>query len=472
MAITFFARDPNVSRSIGAYNAGLTEETVSRMREAVALEEARLRAQAQGQALQQQGRQDQQLNALRQQEIQNESAYRQGLLTNQRALSENELAWRKAISTTDSSEAEKDRQLKLKIAGLAHPDPNVLGPLALQEQNLVFNQSKNYADARNELERLNDALSRVTELEAIQNEESKLPQSPGTLKRFTNSMVGFPFNTYAQMLGFDPLGAFETEGFKTMPTKANGREIRGVNFSAVKGRLQQQIDSIGENLRNTGRLASTVTKGPQGWVSSLPAPATMSATNAIDSHPFFNSGRGSASGTNTGDVLQEARDAIAKGADPSAVGERLQSQFGMTLPPTRGFFDQGIGSSPATNAPATSGGYFNQGTAEILPIREASAPRGFFERSVIAPAPVQSTAGAMITVRTSDGRILRGPESSWTKLKAQDPGAEIVAAAPVRGSVMPIPGTEVPQPRAAAGAPVRRGFFGESFPTEFSNLGR
>lgn len=135
MAVTFFATNPNVSRGIASYNQGLTQESLGRMQEAAAITEAQLKAQVQRDALRSQAQQNSFLNAMEQQRLNQQGEYQKGMLGNQRAQMESESALQQALAQSNASEAEKERQTKLRVAEMTTGARNAVDPTVIQDAN-------------------------------------------------------------------------------------------------------------------------------------------------------------------------------------------------------------------------------------------------------------------------------------------------------------------------------------------------
>jgi hypothetical protein len=116
MAVTFFATDPNVSRSIAAYNEGLSREAMARIQAAADTERAQIAAQAQQRALQQNAQQQQWINALRQQELQQQAKYQTGQLENDKARYAAQDNWTRTMEGLRLKDNEADRTSREKIA--------------------------------------------------------------------------------------------------------------------------------------------------------------------------------------------------------------------------------------------------------------------------------------------------------------------------------------------------------------------
>jgi hypothetical protein len=329
MPVTFFPTNPVVARSIGAYNQGLTEESLGRMRENAALETARMQAQAQQQALQYQAQQNQQANALRQQEMQNESAYRNQMLGNQRAQTEAQMAWQRALMEANGGQADKDRTSREKIAGITAGARTGVSPAEIESIN-------------------NTASSAATRYNAMLDLEKKAAEIAldDIEKRRGNEW--FTLGSTAKKEKDEALKRLRESGYVPQVQK-------------VLGQLNMDKEAAGLLEFNGQRFIPKMLK--------LPGQAGSTSTAAPQS-----------SGVSSDALIREAQDAISRGANPAAVQERLQKALGVVLPSMGSGFFGGTNTAnvwppmqaaPVAQAPAVS--------PQILPIPSATvAPRTSF----------------------------------------------------------------------------------------------
>lgn len=331
--ITFFSADPNVSRSISAYNQGLTQADLARVQESIAANQAEQQARAQQAALQSQAQQNQQMNALRQQELNQQSAYQQGQLSNQRAMTDAQLAWQKALAASQAGEADKDRANRLKIAEVGAGAKAALSPQEIEAMN---------GETQAMAGRLNFALKGLKDAQAAEEAKAK--------SDYEKNINGWNLT-------------FDSTHKKNYDDKL--LDI-GTRYRSDMQRLIQSVpkDSLLDFDQNSMQFV----------------PRTIGGKPTASTGGFFNQGQ---AGKPTPDmVLQEAADAIAKGANPQAVQERLQSQFGVSLPtltqppvPTSVWPPVAVQPAPAT------------ATARVMPIPGTVAPmpsplaRGYFGQS-------------------------------------------------------------------------------------------
>jgi hypothetical protein len=278
MAVTFFPTNPNVARSIGAYNANLSAENIARIQEATAVEQARIQAQAQRDALRANAEQNYFANQLRQQELQQQGAYQQGQLANQRASTQAQLDWQKAVAQANTIEGDKDRANRVEIAKLG-ANRNAPSAVDIQEIN---NRAQAMAG------RLNFA---IKDLKAAQAAEEKAVNDA-----FTQDM--------ARITPFTSDAAFKAKRDKALMEVQN----------RYRGQIQQLLRSVPED------AALDFDQNRLEFVPKIIAPT------AGTPNPFTRPA------VNPDAILKEAADAIAAGANPAAVQERLQNQFGLSLP--------------------------------------------------------------------------------------------------------------------------------------------
>lgn len=292
--VTFFSANPNVSRSIGAYNQGLTAETLARIQEATAANEAEMRARAQQAALQSQNQQFQQANALEQQRLQQLGQYQQGQLANENNRYKAMMEQARMDREAHSAESAKDRENRLAIAnvtaGARNPGPN---PLDIEASN---NQAQAMAG------RLNFALKTLKENQALEEKRVHDTYKTGMGKFFT------PLTTD------DDFAKARDEGLNNV----------GLKYRTEMQRLIQSVPADAPLDFDQNRLEFI----PR-TIGGKPTASAATAGAAPAAGGFFNQGGVQPTPQM---VLQEAADAIAKGANPQMVQERLQSQFGVSLP--------------------------------------------------------------------------------------------------------------------------------------------
>lgn len=156
--ITFFPTNANAAQAIGNYNGDLTREAQARIQADAEVQRAQIAARAQQDALRQQQQQNGFLNALRQKELQQQGAYQQGTLDNQRTATQAQMDWQRAMDQSRATESAADRASREKIAGIGAnryaPDPS-----AIAESN---NIATSHAD------RLNFQLKTILDAQAAE----------------------------------------------------------------------------------------------------------------------------------------------------------------------------------------------------------------------------------------------------------------------------------------------------------------
>jgi hypothetical protein len=417
MAVTFFPTDPNVGAAIGRYNQGLSAETLARIQADAQVQEAQMRAKAQQQAQAQQAQQNNYANMLRQQELQQQGAYQQGTLANQRATNEAQMAWQKAIAQTQATESAADRASREKIAGLNvsryAPDPSAIAA----ENNIASSHAG----------RLNFALKNLVDSQAA--EEKKVNDT------YTSDMAGFsPFTT-----------------------DKSWAEKRDKALEEVRNRYRQQV----------GQLVTGVTKDvPVDFdqqrmqfvprlISTPNAAGSPAANGAPGAGGYFGGGRPAV--TNPDGSVSTVRsigvgDERGQWVIPTVVNGKVVSND-EAIKEWRAGRNNAIGGPFQTIDEATAFGQkFHNQEAQRLGLGGS------------APAPREDSP---ITVRRSNGAIETIRAGSFAAAKQLDPGVEIVSPGtrmgPVASARMPAP---PPAETPAANTP---GYFGGAAPVAGGN---
>lgn len=320
--ITFFATNPNVGRSIATYNDNLARAELGRMQEAAAITQAQLQAKAQESALRQSYFQNQQANQLQQQQMQNEANYRNQLLENQRAQTAAQMDWQRALRESVASEADKDRQSRERIA------TTTAGARSNAPSQVEIDSLNNMAEA---------AASRYNTMLDLEKRAAEGALDEMEKKRANEWFTGS--------------GTAKTE---------KGEALKKLREGGYVSQVQRVLSQLGMDKEASGLLQFDGQKFVPKMLR-LPGSAGTSATAAP-----------AAGGNSTDALIREAQDAITRGANPAAVQERLQRDFGLVLPGMGSGFFGGTTSQTNVWPPVASAPVAPARPSPVMPIPGAT----------------------------------------------------------------------------------------------------
>lgn len=276
--VTFFPSNPSQAAVAQTIYGGQSAEAIARIR----AEETKAIARAQMQQQQQEGfwrqQQAQQQDALAREQLQSTDFFRRGQLNNQQA---------DIAATLEANKSRDAATMAWRNAQLAPKLAEAEEAKAAEAQDMAIFGAKlgNLAKVRNDYDRLTADLAKLSGMETVQAEQSKLPEAPTLTQRMTKGTLGnLMTSPVPRFFGGDVGGAYTTEGFKPQATTGDGRKIPAMNLAPVRERMQSQLKQLEDIIKSNQELMTLLTKAPDGsWVPALPG-----AMPAPKASPFFN----------------------------------------------------------------------------------------------------------------------------------------------------------------------------------------